>query len=275
MLKLGRLGYIYNANAPELIELFLVAAVAAVLVIRAFLALTGYPQIGGDGLHIAHMLWGGLFMLLAMLLLFVALGRPVQRLAAILGGVGFGTFVDELGKFITDDNNYFYEPTIGLIYIIFIAIFLVLRAARARVTLNPDTAQANAFILLASAAGGRMDAATKEETLRLLSRADTASPLVRTLTAYAAGLEAGMAIVALLRRYGPAGIVGGFRYHRRLGHLAAPALPPRGLPLVRPGRADKYLCYAGFRFSGNGVCRAHRAGGQPADLCCAAVYDRA
>ncbi len=193
MLKLGRLGYIYNASAPELIELFLVAAVAAVLVIRAFLALTGYPQIGGDGLHIAHMLWGGLFMLLAMLLLFVALGRPVQRLAAILGGVGFGTFIDELGKFTTDDNNYFYEPTIGLIYIIFIAIFLVSRAARARVTLDSDAAQANAFILLASATGGRMDAHTKEEALRLLARADTASPLVRTVTAYAAGLEAGAA----------------------------------------------------------------------------------
>ena len=133
MLKSGRFGYVYNTSAPELIELFLVAAVAAVLAIRAFLVLSGYPQIGGDGLHIAHMLWGGLFMLLAMLLLFTLLGRAVQRFAAILGGVGFGTFIDELGKFITDDNNYFYEPTIGLIYIVFIAIFLVLRAVRSRV----------------------------------------------------------------------------------------------------------------------------------------------
>ena len=133
MLKSGRFGYIYNADAPELIELFLVAAVAAVLAIRAFLALASYPQIGGDGLHIAHMLWGGLFMLLAMLLLFTLLGRAVQRFAAILGGVGFGTFIDELGKFITDDNNYFYEPAIGLIYIVFIAIFLALRAVRSRV----------------------------------------------------------------------------------------------------------------------------------------------
>ena len=65
------------------------------------------------------MLWGGLFMLLAMLLLFTMLGRASQRFAAILGGVGFGTFIDELGKFITSDNDYHYQPTIGLIYIVF------------------------------------------------------------------------------------------------------------------------------------------------------------
>src|SRR5438105_3470241 len=29
-------------------------------------ALSGYPQVGGHGLHIAHMLWGGLLMVLAI-----------------------------------------------------------------------------------------------------------------------------------------------------------------------------------------------------------------
>ena len=139
---LNRFGCITNTDAPQLVELFLVAAVAAVLAIRAFLALTGYPQIGGDGLHIAHMLWGGLFMLLAMLLLFTLLGRAVQRFAAILGGIGFGTFIDELGKFITHDNNYFYQPTIGLIYLVFIAIFLILRAARSRTAPSSNPPQA-------------------------------------------------------------------------------------------------------------------------------------
>jgi len=33
-------------------------------------------------------------------------------------------FIDELGKFITSDNNYFFQPTISLIYIVFIIIFL-------------------------------------------------------------------------------------------------------------------------------------------------------
>ncbi len=43
---------------------FVVSAVSAILVTRAYLALTGYPQVGGDGgLHIAHVLPGGPLML--------------------------------------------------------------------------------------------------------------------------------------------------------------------------------------------------------------------
>ncbi len=37
------------------------------------------PELGGHGLHIAHLLWGGFF-------------------------------IDELGKFITQDNDYFFKP---------------------------------------------------------------------------------------------------------------------------------------------------------------------
>ena len=180
--------FVRNSDAPELIELFLVAGIASVLVIRGALAATGYPQLGGDGLHIAHMLWGGLFMTLSMLLLFAALGRVAQRLAAILGGIGFGTFIDELGKFITSDNNYFYEPTIGLIYIIFIAIFLVLEAFR-RQAPGPTEALANAFNQLELAAGRPLDAETKRTTLDLLAKSDTSDPIVQGLTTFVRSIE--------------------------------------------------------------------------------------
>ena len=193
MPNLRRFAPIRNANAPELVELFLVASVASVLAIRWFLALTGYPQIGGSGLHIAHMLWGGLFMLIALLLLFATLGRTMQRFAAILGGIGFGTFIDELGKFITSDNDYFYQPTIGLIYIIFIVIFLATRALRTRADLPPAAALSNALTLLAPAASGRPDAATRQEILRLLSRADAANPIVPQLRSYVGAMDAGSA----------------------------------------------------------------------------------
>ena len=75
-------------------ETLLISSIATILVIRTQLWLTNYPQLGGGGLHIAHLLWGGLFMLLAIGLLLTFLGRHVRRAAAIIGGIGFGFFVD-------------------------------------------------------------------------------------------------------------------------------------------------------------------------------------
>src|SRR5919202_2250372 len=93
-----RFRLVRHVEAGGFLETFLVAAVVAVLGIRFYLEMTGYPQIGGGGLHIAHMLWGGLLMVAALVLALAFLGRWVLHAAAILGGVGFGTFIDELGK---------------------------------------------------------------------------------------------------------------------------------------------------------------------------------
>ena len=111
----------------SLLETFLIAAVATVLIIRTELWLTNYPQLGGHGLHIAHLLYGGVFMAVAIGILLMFLGRGPWRPAGLIGGIGFGFFIDELGKFITEDNNYFYKPAAGVIYVVFITMFLVLR----------------------------------------------------------------------------------------------------------------------------------------------------
>lgn len=116
--------FVRNRRSSVLLERFLIVSVATVLVIRLYLAATHYPQVGGGGLHISHMLWGGLGMLIALVLSLAFVGRYVQAVVAILGGIGFGTFIDELGKFITSDNNYFFQPTLTLIYIIYIVMFL-------------------------------------------------------------------------------------------------------------------------------------------------------
>src|SRR5215469_7510294 len=118
-----RVPFVRVLKLSRLLEIFFIASVTSILVIRAFLASTGYPQLGGHGLHIAHLLWGGLLMLIALVLLLSFIGRNLQSSAALLGGIGFGTFIDELGKFITSDNNYFFKPAIAIVYIIFVLLF--------------------------------------------------------------------------------------------------------------------------------------------------------
>lgn len=195
MLNFRQYTFLRNAGAPELVELFLVAAVGAALALRWLLALAGYPPPDGagdgDSLNLARLLWGGLLMLIAMLLLFTALGRAAQRLAAIIGGIGFGALVDELGRFITADPNYFYQPAIGFGYLIFISLFLSLRSPLLRTRLTPDAALSNAMLLLAAAPGGRPDGGRRQEILRLLSRADAINPLVTALSAYVGASDAG------------------------------------------------------------------------------------
>lgn len=140
-----------DERGDDLLEMMLVFAVATILVIRAFLALTGYPQLGGDGLHIAHMLWGGLGMLISVALLLTFWNPGMRQAAAWIGGIGFGFFIDELGKFITSDNDYFFQPTIALLYILFILLFLVVRAIRSK-PLTQAEISANRDIIAAMSA---------------------------------------------------------------------------------------------------------------------------
>src|SRR6266568_7898895 len=131
MLEPARAGFPRSLALGSLYELFLVAAIASLLLIRGGLALSGFPQVGGGGLHIAHMLWGGLLMLVSLLLLLGFIGRRTLHMAALVSGIGFGTFIDELGKFITSDNDYFFRPAIAVVYVIFVLLFLALRTLEA------------------------------------------------------------------------------------------------------------------------------------------------
>ncbi len=169
-----------NVDADEFVEDFLISAVASILLFRVVLHLTGYPSLGGEAIHIGHMLPGGLLMLVALLLLFGYLGAGVKRVAAIVGGVGFGTFIDELGKFITRDNDYFFKPTAALIYLILVAIYLAFRTTR-RWPLTRDESVANALELLVEAIRHDLDPDEKARALELLRRGDRAAPVVATL----------------------------------------------------------------------------------------------
>jgi hypothetical protein len=177
-----------NAEAPWLFESFFVAAVASFLGIRWFLALTGYPRIGSNGIHIAHMLWGGLLMLLALLLLLGFLDRSIQHVAAAIAGLGFGTFIDEIGKFVTADNDYFYRPAVALVYVAFVVAFLVARSFVGERRLTRGEALANALHALATSTEGPIEPDDRARIARLLARADPEAPGTRLIERYLADL---------------------------------------------------------------------------------------
>lgn len=128
-------------GAERYLLLVIVSFTIAVVGTRWYLQATGYPQIGGGELHIAHMLWGGLLLVAAAVLGLVLTAAWVPTTAAILTGVGTGLFVDEVGKFITASNDYFYPLAAPLIYGLLLTLVLVFVMIRRRDDATPAVVQ--------------------------------------------------------------------------------------------------------------------------------------
>jgi hypothetical protein len=173
-----------NVDLGQLVDTFLVSAVTALLGIRFYLFVTGYPKVGGGGLHIAHMLWGGLFMVVAILLQLSFVGRRMQLPTAVLGGVGFGLFIDELGKFLTSNNDYFFRPTASVIYVLFVLLFMATRTVQRRKGFSEREYLVNAIDLLKEAALQEMDANDKQRADELLARAGNSELALMLRRAY-------------------------------------------------------------------------------------------
>jgi hypothetical protein len=112
-------------DAGEMVATMLMSAILALMILRIWLELTGYPRVGRGIWHISHVLEGGLAMTLGQIIGLVWHGDRARKWSAIFFGVGFGWFIDEIGKFITTDYDYFFQPAFSLIYIVFILLFLV------------------------------------------------------------------------------------------------------------------------------------------------------
>jgi hypothetical protein len=144
-------------RAENYILTSLVAFAVTVIVTRVFLHWSGYPQIGNEVLHIAHALWGGLFLIIAVYLPLAFANRWAISTSALLSGVGIGLFIDEIGKFITQSNDYFFPPALSLIYgfiLLNVLVYILFRRSN-----REDSRQAMYYVLdeLQDALDGDLD----------------------------------------------------------------------------------------------------------------------
>ena len=143
----------------------------SVALTRLFLELSGYPQIGNAELHIAHVLWGGLLLFAAVLVLLMFANPWIYNLGAILGGVGVGLFIDEVGKFITQSNDYFYPWAAPIIYAFFLLTVLIYVRVNRRKPENTRTAMYHALDLLAEVLDRDLEPTEKAELMQHLQAA--------------------------------------------------------------------------------------------------------
>lgn len=122
------------------LRITLLSFAASVALTRLFLLLTGYPQIGNQTLHVSHLLWGGLLLFIAALLMMMYANNSVFAVGGLLTGIGIGLFIDEVGKFITRTNDYFYPAAAPIVYAVLLLV--VLLYVEFRRTSAPDARKA-------------------------------------------------------------------------------------------------------------------------------------
>ncbi|MEA2650986.1 MAG: hypothetical protein QOI85_707, partial [Chloroflexota bacterium] len=163
-------------GAERYLLVTLVSFAATVIVTRWFLTLTGFPRIGGGDLHIAHALWGGAALFAASILPILLAGRFVYLTSALLAGVGIGLFIDEVGKFISAENDYFYPAAAPIIYATFLIAALVWLRARRPDDPDPRSQLLTALELFEESVEGDLQGRERDELRERLASAAARAP---------------------------------------------------------------------------------------------------
>src|SRR4051794_2851136 len=180
-------------RSSRLMLIVLVSCALTVAVTRLFLVLTGYPQIGGSTFPLAHALWGGLALFLARTIALDVQNRGAAVIIALLTGVGFGLFVDEVGKFITQKNDYFFPLAAPIVYASLLLILVLTDLARRHQLRNPRAHLLAAISLSQTVADGTATATEMTAMRNHIGKARTGS-LDDASAALLSGIEMSMAL---------------------------------------------------------------------------------
>lgn len=88
-------------------------------------------------MHFAHVLWGGLIWFAGSLFPLIFANHRALDFSAVLTGIGVGLFIDEVGKFITQTNDYFYPAAAPIIYSFFLITLFIFSLIRKQGKLTP------------------------------------------------------------------------------------------------------------------------------------------
>ncbi|KQS69343.1 hypothetical protein [Modestobacter sp. Leaf380] len=158
-------------DADRYLQLLLLGFGGSIVVTRLYLEATDYPTVGGDTLHIAHAVWGGLLLFVGGLLPLVLANRSAMPWAGLLTGIGAGLFVDEIGKFITTDNDYFFAAAAPVAYAVFVLAMWLYFRVRGQRDDSPRSQLHAALELLGDVVDGDLSRGDRRELERRLESA--------------------------------------------------------------------------------------------------------
>src|SRR4029453_5824946 len=181
-------------RSSQLMVIVLVSCALTVALTRLLLVLTGYPQNRHSTFHLAHALWGGLALFLAAIMALVVHNRGAVVIVALLSGVGFGLFVDEVGKFITQKNDYFFPLAAPIVYASLLLILLLTEVVRRHQLRSPRAHLLAAISLSQTIADGPAPPTEVAAMEKHIRQARTGS-LDDASAALLNGIESSMALV--------------------------------------------------------------------------------
>jgi hypothetical protein len=111
-----------------------------------------------------------LLLALAVIIMLVTVTSAARLWASVIGGVGFGLFIDEVGKFVSKDVNYFYRPAISIIYVVLLLAYLGGRAVLTRRRLTDPRVRAIGALAVADAQLGVLTEGRRASVLAMLER---------------------------------------------------------------------------------------------------------